>query len=144
MHPEKPRVNFSKAVLERYYLEQEDIPPELFLSDEMSTAEVIQTWLEKKSGHPVEVQCPKSGEKSKLIALVRTNAQFWLDEFQLMKLKRGDMVPHSINALQRTSFTRTAAENRMLRYFEHPGIGHRRFVVVFTEWQTEEKRVPKV
>jgi len=97
----KPFAELIEAVLERYYLEQEDIPPELFLSDEVTSVEVVQEWLQKKSGHPVQVQSPKSGEKAKLIALVRANAQFWLDELQLMRLKRGDVVPHSLQALQR-------------------------------------------
>jgi excinuclease ABC subunit C len=97
----KPFGDLLEAVLERYYLEQEDIPPELFLSDDMSNTEVIQNWLETKSGHQVHIQFPQSGEKAKLIALVRTNAQFWLDELELMKLKRGDILPNSIQALQR-------------------------------------------
>jgi excinuclease ABC subunit C len=67
----------------------------------MSNTEIIQKWLEKKSGHPVNLQFPQSREKAKLIALVRTNAQFWLDELELMRLKRGDTIPNSIKALQR-------------------------------------------
>jgi excinuclease ABC subunit C len=97
----KPFGELLEAVLERYYLEQEDIPPELFLSDDMSNTEVIQNWLETKSGHQVHIQFPQLGEKAKLIALVRTNAQFWLDELELMKIKRGDILPNSIQALQR-------------------------------------------
>jgi excinuclease ABC subunit C len=90
-----------EAVLERYYLEQEDIPPELFLSDDISNTEIVQTWLETTSGHQVHIQFPQSGEKAKLVALVRANAQFWLDELELMKIKRGDILPNSIQALQR-------------------------------------------
>ena len=97
----KPFSELLEAVLERYYLEQEDIPPELFLSAEISNTEIIQNWLEKKSGHPVNIQFPKSGDKAKLVALVHTNAQFWLDELELMKLKRGDIIPNSLKALQR-------------------------------------------
>ncbi|RPI03065.1 MAG: excinuclease ABC subunit C [Ignavibacteriae bacterium] len=97
----KPSSELLEAVLERYYLEQEDIPPELFLSDPMGNTAVMQDWLEKKSGHPVSVQSPTTGEKAKLVALVRTNAQFWLDELELMRLKRGDVIPHAVNALQR-------------------------------------------
>jgi excinuclease ABC subunit C len=97
----KPFSELLEAVLERYYLEQEDIPPELFLSDDMSNTEIIQNWLEKKCGHPVNIQFPKSGDKAKLVALVHTNAQFWLDELELMRLKRGDIVPNSLKALQR-------------------------------------------
>lgn len=90
-----------EAVLERYYLDQEDIPPELFLSDELENKEIIQQWLRKQSSHEVNVETPKSGDKAKLIALVRSNAQFWLSELELTKLKRGDIVPHSLEALQR-------------------------------------------
>ena len=97
----KPISELLEAVLERYYLEQEDIPPEVSLSSEISNTAIIQDWLELKSGHPVNMQNPQSGEKAKLIALVRTNAQFWLDELELMKLKRGDIIPHSLKALQR-------------------------------------------
>jgi excinuclease ABC subunit C len=97
----KPSSELLEAVLERYYLEQEDIPPEVFLSAEISNTAIIQDWLELKSGHPVNMQYPQTGEKAKLVALVRTNAQFWLDELELMKLKRGDIIPHSLTALQR-------------------------------------------
>jgi len=90
-----------EAVLERYYLDQEDIPPDLFLSDELENMDIIKEWLRKQSGHEVNVEIPKSGDKAKLVALVRTNAQFWLDELELTKLKRGEIVPHSLEALQR-------------------------------------------
>lgn len=90
-----------EAVLERYYLDQEDIPPDLFLSDELENREIIKEWLRRQSGHEVNIEIPKSGDKAKLVALVRTNAQFWLDELELTKLKRGDIVPHSLEALQR-------------------------------------------
>ena len=90
-----------EAVLERYYLDQEDIPPDLLLSDELENRDIIKEWLRKQSGHEVNVEIPKTGDKSKLVALVRTNAQFWLDELELTKLKRGDIIPHSLEALQR-------------------------------------------
>ena len=90
-----------EAVLERYYLDQEDIPPDLLLSDELENKGIIKEWLRKQSGHEVNVEIPKTGDKAKLVALVRTNTQFWLDEMELTKLKRGDIVPHSLVALQR-------------------------------------------
>ncbi len=90
-----------ETVLERYYLDQEDIPPDLFLSEEMENINIVKEWLRKLSGHEVNIEIPKSGDRAKLVSLVRTNAQFWLDEMELTKLKRGDMIPHSIEALQR-------------------------------------------
>lgn len=112
----KPFSELLEAVLERYYLEQEDIPPELFLSAEIRNTEIIQNWLEKKSGHPVNIQFPKSGDKAKLVALVHTNAQFWLDELELMRLKRGDIIPNSLKALQRD--LRLSAPPRRIECFD--------------------------
>jgi excinuclease ABC subunit C len=90
-----------EAVLERYYLDQDDIPPEVLLSDELANIDIVREWLQKKSGHEVCVEIPRTGDTAKLMALVRTNAQFWLDELELSKLKRDDYLPHSLKALQR-------------------------------------------
>lgn len=90
-----------ESVIERYYLDQEDIPGELLLSDEITNINIIKDWLQTKSGFEMHIEVPKTGDKGKLIALVRNNAQFWLDELELAKLKRGDIIPHSVKALQR-------------------------------------------
>lgn len=90
-----------ESVLERYYLDQEDIPLEVMLSDEITNASIIQEWLAKKSGHTVTIEAPKSGDKTKLISLVKTNAQFWLDELEVARLKRSDFIPNSLRSLQR-------------------------------------------
>ncbi|MBN1399124.1 MAG: excinuclease ABC subunit C [Bacteroidetes bacterium] len=87
--------------LERYYLDKDDIPPDLFLADELYNMDIIKEWLCKKCGHDVRIEIPKSGDKAKLVSLVRTNAQFWLDELELIKLKRGDIIPHSLDSLKR-------------------------------------------
>jgi excinuclease ABC subunit C len=140
----KPVSELLEAVLERYYLEQEDIPPELFLSDDMSNTEIIQNWLEKKSGHPVNMQVPKSGDKAKLVSLVRTNAQFWLDELELMKLKRGDIIPHSLSALQRD--LRLPAPPRRIECFDISNIQGADTVaslVVFTDGKAKKNEYRK-
>jgi len=98
---EKKYSDLLETVLERYYPDQEDIPPGLFLSEEMENINIVKEWLRKLSGHEVNIEIPESGDKAKLVSLVRTNAQFWLDELELTKMKRGDMIPHSIEALQR-------------------------------------------
>lgn len=90
-----------ESIIERYYLEQEDIPRELVLSAEMSSVTVIKEWLTKQSGHAVDIETPKSGEKARLVALVQKNAQFWLDELAVARLKRSDVIPHALTSLQR-------------------------------------------
>jgi excinuclease ABC subunit C len=87
--------------LERYYLDAQDIPREIFLPVELESVEVVTRWLSEKSGEPVEIIVPKIGEKAKLIAMCRNNARFLLDELKIQKMKRSDFVPHSVKALQR-------------------------------------------
>ena len=90
-----------ESVIERYYHEQEDIPSELILSSEFNNMEVIKDWFRRKSGNDLNIIVPKSGDKAKLISLVKTNAQFWLDELETIRLKRSNFIPHAIKSLQR-------------------------------------------
>jgi excinuclease ABC subunit C len=87
--------------LERYYLDAQDIPREIFLPVELESVDVVAQWLSEKSGEPVEIIVPKIGEKAKLIAMCRNNARFLLDELKIQKMKRSDFIPHSVKALQR-------------------------------------------
>ena len=90
-----------EILLERYYLDHEDIPDEIALSGEVLSPGVLLSWLEGKRGRAVQIVTPKGGEKLKLVGLVEKNAEFLLEELQLQKMKRGDLVPHSVQSLQR-------------------------------------------
>jgi excinuclease ABC subunit C len=90
-----------EILLERYYLDNEDVPGELALSGEVNSPDIIETWLAKKRDGVVRIETPKGGEKLKLVGMVKKNAEFLLEELQLQKLKRGDLVPHSVQSLQR-------------------------------------------
>jgi excinuclease ABC subunit C len=88
-------------LIERHYLEHEDIPGEISLSAPIASAGVVGSWLAKKRGETVLLDVPKGGEKARLLAMVRKNAEFLLEELELQRMKRGDFVPHSVQALQR-------------------------------------------
>lgn len=97
-----------EQLVERYYLEEEDIPEEVFLPVDVENKEVLTKWLHQRksetsadASHRVEIIVPKIGEKAKLLAMCKNNAQFLLDELKLQKLKGKDFVPHSLKALQR-------------------------------------------
>jgi len=90
-----------ESLIERYYLEHEDIPDEIALSAPIDSSDVVQTWLKGKKGSAVALDMPKAGEKAKLVSMVKRNAEFLLEELQLQKMKRGDFVPHSVQSLQR-------------------------------------------
>jgi excinuclease ABC subunit C len=90
-----------ESLIERHYLEHEDIPGEISVSAPIASAELVGSWLAKKSGGAVELDVPKAGEKARLLSMVRRNAEFLLEGLELQRMKRGDFVPHSVQALQR-------------------------------------------
>ncbi|GJQ21014.1 MAG: UvrABC system protein C [Bacteroidia bacterium] len=89
-----------EAVLERYYLDTDDLPGELFLSAPVESDSLIRSWLEAKRQAPVSLEVPKTGERAKLVAMVKNNATLLLGELELQRMKRGDFVPHAVKALQ--------------------------------------------
>ena len=90
-----------ESVLERYYLEHEDIPGEISLSTQIESPAVVESWLKGKRGEEVVLDFPKGGDKAKLVSMVKRNAEYLLEELQLQKMKRGDFIPHSVQSLQR-------------------------------------------
>jgi excinuclease ABC subunit C len=64
----------------------------------------------------VSIEAPQTGERAKLVAMAQANAQFWLDELAVHRLKRGDFIPHSVQALQRD--LRLSAPPRRIECFD--------------------------
>jgi excinuclease ABC subunit C len=105
-----------EAVLERYYLDADDLPGELFLSAPIESDSLIRSWLEAKRQAPVSLEVPKTGERAKLVAMVKNNATLLLGELELQRMKRGDFVPHAVKALQ--SDLRLSAPPRRIECFD--------------------------
>jgi len=97
----KPESEIVEQFVQRYYLETDDIPREVFLPIEVSGAEAIELWLKQKRGEKVAVIVPKIGEKAKLIAMCAANAKLLLEELKLQRMKTQAYIPHSVKALQR-------------------------------------------
>lgn len=91
-----------ESVLFRYYSENNFIPDEIHLQNELIDLSAFKKWLENKSQEKKRINFlfPQKGEKQKLISMVKTNAQYMLDELKLQRLKR-EFIPHSISALKR-------------------------------------------
>lgn len=96
----KPESEVLETLVQRYYLDAEYVPEELFLSGEIENLESVREWLNARRRARVEVAVPKIGEKARLVEMCRTNAKFLLEELKLQKMKK-DIVPHSVKALQR-------------------------------------------
>jgi excinuclease ABC subunit C len=88
-------------LVERYYFETEDLPKEIFLPVELESINTLQEWLNTRSGDHIAITVPKIGEKAKLMAMCKHNAQFLLDVWLLKKEKQKDFIHHSVKALQR-------------------------------------------
>ena len=97
---EKSEEEILESVLMKYYSETDFIPDEIHLQNELSELDTITEWLKKKSDKKTSFVFPKIGEKMKLISMVKTNAQYMLDELKLQRLKR-EFIPNSVTALKR-------------------------------------------
>jgi len=90
-----------ELLLERHYLDADDIPPEIVVSDAPTFADLLVEWLKSRRGDEVMLEVPQGGDKAKLVAMAKNNAQYWLDELEIQRMKRGDFIPHSLKSLQR-------------------------------------------
>lgn len=93
-----------ESVIFRYYSENTFIPDEIHLPEEAGSTEesidALKEWFVKNFGKNVEFRIPKRGEKVQLLAMVKTNASYMLDELKLQRLKR-EFIPNSVTSLKR-------------------------------------------
>ncbi len=74
------------SFLTQFYNTAPNIPPNLLLADHVEEPIIIERWLAQKSGHKVEIQVPRRGEKRQLVELATQNARQKLDELRLQWL----------------------------------------------------------
>jgi excinuclease ABC subunit C len=87
--------------LQRYYLHAEDIPSEIFLPEELEDSAAVESWLSGRRNDRVRIVVPKIGEKAKLMAMCKRNAQFLLEMLKLQKDKQKEIAPYPVKALQK-------------------------------------------
>lgn len=91
-------------VIFRYYSENSFIPDEIHLPEDTESGEnsiqAFGEWFQKNFNKKVDFKIPKRGEKVQLLALVKTNARYMLDELKLQRLKR-EFIPNSVTSLKR-------------------------------------------
>jgi len=96
---EANEVDVLEQFLERYYLSNYDVPPEIYLQFDIPNSELIRNWLSIKSGVKPEIIIPKIGEKVKLIQMCKTNAALLLNELKMRKSR--ESIPKSLLSLQK-------------------------------------------
>ncbi len=106
---DEPQSILLSRLLEKYYLETTDVmPDEIFVPCEFESREAIEALLAKRCEEmgerkSVQIVVPQIGDKAKLVAMCRTNAEHLLKEYLLQKQKRGEAlaIPNSIYSLER-------------------------------------------
>lgn len=75
------------AFLKQYYAGTPYVPREIVIETETDDKELLEEWLSEKRGQRVHIMTPQKGEKYKLIALAKENAEMVIRQ-DLEKLKR--------------------------------------------------------
>jgi excinuclease ABC subunit C len=112
----KSRGELLQVLLERYYSEHEDYPDEIVVSEDPTEKATLGEWIAMRSGQKIDLFVPEKQEDLRLVELVRNNAQYWLDELQIQRLKRGETAPHTVQDLQKD--LRLAALPRRIECFD--------------------------
>jgi excinuclease ABC subunit C len=105
-----------ESLVQRYYLEAEDIPVEVLLADPLDDIATLSKWLSEKSHQKVSITTPDGDDQKKLIRFCQANARYLLEELKLQKLKYEGLLPKSITALQRD--LRLATPPRRIECFD--------------------------
>ncbi|MEG1310449.1 MAG: excinuclease ABC subunit UvrC [Romboutsia sp.] len=72
------------SFVKQFYMEQEYIPKELIIEDEIEDSSILEEWLSSKKGQKVFIKVPQKGEKKNLVEMVRKNAAEYLEKFSDM------------------------------------------------------------
>lgn len=94
---DSPRSSILGSFVKQFYMEQEYIPKELIIEDEIEDSFVLEEWLSSKKGQKVTIRVPQKGEKKSLVEMVRKNAIEYLEKFSDMNKRKYEK---SIGALE--------------------------------------------
>ncbi|MGL6108112.1 excinuclease ABC subunit UvrC [Romboutsia sp.] len=91
------RASILGSFVKQFYMEQEYIPKELIIEDEIEDGFILEEWLSSKKGQKVTIRVPQKGEKKNLVEMVRKNAVEYLEKFSDMNKRKYEK---SIGALE--------------------------------------------
>jgi excinuclease ABC subunit C len=80
--------------IKQYYHDNTDIPAEILLKDMPAEADLIETWLQDKSGFRVKFKNPRRGEKKKMLDMVLENTLLLWEEKNKKNLKDTETLIH--------------------------------------------------
>ncbi len=90
-----------KALLQRIYAEEEDLPALIITGEDPDDAAALTDWLTTRRRTPMRIERAPEGPWETQVSLARVNAQYWLDELAVQRLKRAESTPFMIEAVKR-------------------------------------------
>lgn len=90
-----------QRTIERWYIESDFIPLNIYLACEPSDPEYLIEFLSSKRENSVHFHIPKIGDKKQLIEMANKNAIHLIKEFNLAIEKRDQAIPRPVISLQR-------------------------------------------
>jgi excinuclease ABC subunit C len=79
---DQPPADLARAFLTQYYQNARSVPREILLPVEPEDGPALRAWLKERRGGAVRVLVPQRGEKARLLAMVRENAELARDEWK--------------------------------------------------------------
>ncbi|WP_304341403.1 excinuclease ABC subunit UvrC [Metaclostridioides mangenotii] len=98
---DSPRSSILGSFVKQFYMEQEYIPKELIIEDEIEDSFVLEEWLTTKKGQKVTIRVPQKGEKKSLVEMVRKNAIEYLEKFSDMNKRKYEKSMGALEELQK-------------------------------------------
>lgn len=89
------------SFLEQYYVRTEFVPGEVLLPLALDDLDQIREWLTTKRGQKTEVLVPQRGDKARLMAMCRQNAELLLNELIQQRQQSSPKISGMVEALQK-------------------------------------------
>ena len=90
-----------QRTVERWYIESDFIPLNIYLECEPSEPEYLIDFLSKKREAPVHFHIPKIGNKKQMIEMANKNAVYIIKDYNLAMDRREQTIPRPVVSLQR-------------------------------------------
>mgnify|MGYP001188961951 CR=1 FL=1 len=90
-----------EQLVPNYYLDETEIPNEMYLSHRPQNISVIQEWLKAKREGGLKIIIPRAGKKVRLMNMCKLNAKIILDEYLMEKSSKKKMIPEALSMLKK-------------------------------------------
>ena len=94
------RASVLGSFVKQFYMEQEYIPRELIIEDEIEDSFILEEWLTSKKGHKVTIRVPQKGERKNLVEMVRKNAVEYLEKFSELNKRKYEKTTGALEKLK--------------------------------------------